>query len=32
VGLWRFHQEVDVLLMGPAFDGLVAEQAGAEVG
>lgn len=22
-GLWRFHQEVDVLLLGPAFDGLV---------
>ena len=23
-GLWRFHQEVDVLLLGPCFDGLVA--------
>jgi SAM-dependent methyltransferase len=23
-GVWRFHQEVDVLLVGPAFDGLVA--------
>ena len=22
-GVWRFHQEVDVLLLGPAFDGLV---------
>ena len=22
-GLWRFHQEVDLLLLGPAFDGLV---------
>jgi len=22
-GLWRFHQEVDVLLLGPAFDGLI---------
>ena len=21
-GVWRFHQEVDVLLLGPAFDGL----------
>jgi SAM-dependent methyltransferase len=23
-GLWRFHQDVDVLLLGPAFDGLIA--------
>ncbi len=23
-GVWRFHQEVDVLLLGTAFDGLVA--------
>jgi SAM-dependent methyltransferase len=22
-GLWRFHHEVDVLLVGPAFDGLI---------
>jgi SAM-dependent methyltransferase len=22
-GLWRFHQEVDVLLFGPAFNGLI---------
>jgi SAM-dependent methyltransferase len=22
-GVWRFHQEVDVLLVGPAFDGLI---------
>jgi SAM-dependent methyltransferase len=22
-GVWRFHQNVDVLLLGPAFDGLV---------
>lgn len=22
-GLWRFHQEVDVLLLGPSFDGLI---------
>jgi hypothetical protein len=22
-GLWRFHQEVDVLLLGAAFDGLI---------
>ena len=22
-GLWRFHQEVDVLLLGSAFDGLI---------
>jgi hypothetical protein len=23
-GAWRFHQEVDVLLLGPSFDGLIA--------
>jgi hypothetical protein len=23
-GVWRFHQEVDVLLLGQGFDGLVA--------
>jgi SAM-dependent methyltransferase len=23
-GVWRFHQEVDVLLLGPSFDGLIA--------
>ena len=23
-GMWRFHQEVDVLLLGPSFDGLLA--------
>jgi len=23
-GLWRFHHEVDALLLGPAFDGLIA--------
>jgi hypothetical protein len=22
-GLWRFHQEVDVLLLGPSFNGLI---------
>ena len=22
-GLWRFHQEVDAILLGPAFDGLI---------
>ena len=22
-GMWRFHQEVDVLLLGRAFDGLI---------
>jgi SAM-dependent methyltransferase len=23
MGLWQFHQKVDVLLLGPAFDGLI---------
>jgi hypothetical protein len=22
-GMWRFHQEVDVLLLGPVFNGLI---------
>jgi SAM-dependent methyltransferase len=25
-GVWRFHQEVDVILVGPAFDGLASKE------